>query len=249
MELVDSHIHLQDYKTEDVNNIIKRAMKNGIGNFVNVSANPDDWGKIKAIAAQYRQIIPAYGVHPWHIAKAPNDWFEILQNILQENPQAWVGECGVDCVRNSDVKQQLEFFKKQVKLADLYNRPLIIHAVKALNVLNKMLTILPRKSIFHSFTGPAEWGKQIQNCGFFVGLNFSILRKKDIEQILHNLNITQILLETDGPYQNISVGMETMPYNLPILAEKLAKYFGLTKQQFINVLIENWLNFKGDVIK
>lgn len=246
MFYVDSHIHLQDYKTKDAESIVKNAQKFNVTIFVNPSAHPNDWQAVASLAAQYPQIIPAYGIHPWHIQAAAENWAEDLAALLQNNPQAFVGECGIDRLKTPDIEAQIAVFKTHIRLAKQYNRPLIIHAVKADSVLEPLLTELPERTVFHSFTGSVEWGQQIQNRGFFIGLNFSILRKKNAAQIINSLNPSRVLLETDGPYQSGEKGVETMPQNLPLLAEKIAELRGLATARLAEILYQNWRHFTGE---
>ena len=245
MEFIDSHIHLQDYKTKDINNIIKNAISGGVTKFINVSACPDDWEAIDHIAATYPQIIPAYGIHPWTINQAPHNWTDELERRLQHNPTALVGECGIDRLKNKDTETQVKILLSHIELAKKYGRPLIIHSVKADSEMQKLFSKFPQQTIFHSFTGSAEWGQVIQKHGFFLGLNFSILRKKNRVEILQNIDINQILLETDGPYQNID-NSETLPENLFLLAAQIAPIFGLSAEQLSCIIMKNWLNFIGE---
>lgn len=245
MEFIDSHIHLQDYKTKDINNIIKNAILNGVTKLINVSAHPRDWPTIDAMVTKHQQIIPAYGIHPWYINETPQNWQKELEYRLQNNPASIVGECGIDRLKNNNTDAQLAILLPQIELAQKYHRPLIIHSVKADNEMHKLFSLLPKQTIFHSFTGSAEWGRNIQKHGFYISLNFSILRKKNIVEILQNIDINQILLETDGPYQNID-NSETMPENLPILATRLASIFNLSTEQFSQKIMQNWGKFIGE---
>ena len=246
MFYVDSHIHLQDYKTKDAESIVKNAQKFNVNIFVNPSAHPTDWPAITSLAAQYPQIIPAYGIHPWHIQAAAENWAEDLAALLQNNPRAFVVESGIDRLKNQNIEVQLAIFKAHITLAKQYNRPLIIHAVKADCVLEPLLAELPERTVFHSFTGSIEWGQQIQNRGFFIGLNFSILRKKNAAQIIKSLNLSRVLLETDGPYQSGEKGVETMPQNLPQLAGIIAERRGISVAELAEHLNTAWLNFIGE---
>ena len=246
MFYVDSHIHLQDYKTKDAESIVKNAQKFNVNIFVNPSAHPTDWPAITSLAAQYPQIIPAYGIHPWYIEAAAENWAEDLAALLQHNPRAFVGECGIDRLKNQNIEVQLAIFKAHITLAKQYNRPLIIHAVKADCVLEPLLAELPERTVFHSFTGSIEWGQQIQNRGFFIGLNFSILRKKNAAQIIKSLNLSRVLLETDGPYQSGEKGVETMPQNLPQLAGIIAERRGISVAELAEHLNTARLNFIGE---
>lgn len=243
---VDSHIHLQDYKTQDIKNVVTNAQKNGVVGFINPSAHPGDWETVAALAHTYDNVIPAFGVHPWHIADVPHDWATSLEKMLRQYPTAYVGECGIDRIKNTDTDTQTVVFRQHIALAQQYNRPLIIHSVKADNEMTALFPILPAKTIFHSFTGSAEWGKNIQAHGFFIGLNFSILRKNNATEILQALNPQQLLLETDGPYQNFERGQETLPQNLPFLAQKIAELIHLPYDEFAAIIAHNQQTFTGE---
>jgi len=246
MFYMDSHIHLQDYKTQDIKNVVTNAVDNGINVFINASAHPDDWNKIQQIAAEYTQVIPAFGIHPWYFQNAQDNQLAILEEFLQKNPKAWVGECGIDRLKNRDIAKQSAIFLEQAQLANKYNRPLIVHAVKADEVLYPLLNKLPQQTIFHSFCGSSEWGKILQNKGFYLGINFAILRKKNADTLLKSLNLRQILLETDGPYQNIIQHIETLPEDIPLLAHKIADLLNMEYGMFAEIIYQNQQQFMGD---
>lgn len=243
---VDSHIHLQDYKTQDIKNVVTNAAKNGVTHFINLSAHPTDWNEVAKLADLYPEVIPAFGVHPWHINEVFEDWKQMLEYMLNKYPTAFVGECGIDRLKNPDISSQKAVLNFHIELANKYHRPLIIHSVKADNKMTSLFDTLPKRTIFHSFTGSAEWGRQIQSRGFFIGLNFSILRKKNAAEILRSLNLRQILLETDGPYQNIERGSETLPQNLPDLAQKIAALLQMPTVELEEFIVENQNVFLGE---
>ncbi len=246
MFYADSHIHLQDYKTQDIKNIVTNAQKNKVALFVNASSHPSDWNIVADLAKQYPQIIPAFGVHPWYVDNTPHNWSVCLEQMLKANPRAWVGECGVDRLKNKDLAKQLSFFEPQVEIARTMDRPLIIHAVKADEILSAYFSMLPERTIFHSFTGSVEWGKKIQQYGFFIGLNFSVLRKKNSEKIIKNIDLSRILLETDGPYQSGIPQVETLPQDLPLLAEKIASIRKISVDKLMQILEDNRQLFSGE---
>lgn len=246
MYFLDSHIHLQDYKTQEVKNVVNNATKNNVTRFINASAHPSDWPTVQNLSEQYPQIIPAFGVHPWHINDISENWADKLENLLIENPRAMVGECGIDSLKNPDTQKQMNILQTHIEIANKYNRPLIIHAVKANTEFAELFSVLPERTVFHSFTGSVEWGRQIQKHGFFIGLNFSILRKKNAAEILRGISLNRVLLETDGPYQNNVKGEETLPQNLPLLAQKIVELTGIDLSKFSDILDHNQQEFLGE---
>lgn len=246
MYYFDSHIHLQDYKTQEVKNVVNNAIKNNIARFINVSSHPNDWDKVEDIAIQYPQIIPAYGVHPWYTGEISDTWVNKLEYLIQKTPSAMIGECGIDRLKNPDTQNQITILQKHIALANKYSRPLIIHAVKSNSEFMNLFSELPARTVFHSFTGSVEWGEEIQKRGFFIGINFSILRKKNAAEILRGISLHRILLETDGPYQNYISNEETLPQNLPFLAQEIAKSVGISFAEFSDILTNNQQEFLGE---
>lgn len=246
MQYLDSHIHLQDYKTQEVKNVVNNAIKNNVSAFINVSAHPQDWNDVQNLATEYPQIISAFGIHPWHINDITDNWKNDLENLLVKNPQAIVGECGIDRIKNPDTQKQTDILQEHINLANKYDRPLIIHAVKANQEFEKLFSVLPQRTVFHSFTGSIEWGREIQKYGFFIGLNFSILRKKNATEIIRGISLKRVLLETDGPYQNNITGEESLPQNLPYLATQIAELGSIPLEEFSDILSENQKEFLGE---
>lgn len=246
MFYADTHIHLQDYNSADIKNVVTNAQKNNVCEFINVSSHPKDWQKVLDLAAEYSPVIPAIGVHPWYVDNISADWASKLENLLKNNSNLWLGECGIDRLKNKDTSKQLEILQIQINLAQKYQRPLILHTVKSNEFLHPLLPDLPPKTIFHSFTGSAEWGMELQKHGFYLGLNFSILRKKNYGDILQRLNPHLLLLETDGPYQSGNKNIPSLPQNLPLLAQEISNILNFQLDDFLKILYANWQNFRGE---
>lgn len=247
MYLTDSHIHLQDYTPADIKNVVTAAQKNGVASFVCSSAVPDDWEKVLSLAHEYPCVIPSLGIHPWSAGR--NDIPQLLaklENLIRENPEIWIGECGIDRLKGPDTQTQISVFLPQAELALKYRRPLTVHAVKSCDIMSRYFKRLPPETLFHSFTGSPEWGREIQNRGFYLGINFSVLRKKNCDTLLHGLDINLLLPETDGPYQSGGKDKPSLPENLPLLIERIAAVHKISTEEMKAVLYRNWQNFKGE---
>lgn len=239
MYYTDSHIHLQDYNLQDVKNVVTNAKKNNISAFVTVSARPTDWQKIAVLVQSYPNITPAFGIHPWYINEIKPDTLTELENFLQKFPQAFVGECGIDRLNNTDTETQKKFLLPQIELADYYKRSLIIHAVHADDIFAGILKKLPPRTVFHSYSGNLQWGKQIFRQGFYVGLNPAILRKKNYARIIADVPLQQMLLESDAPYQSKTE-------DITKLAQIVAQIHNISVSELLSVLYRNQIVFKGE---
>ncbi len=223
MQFMDTHVHLQDFNSRNATEIINQAQKVGVSDFVCISAHEDDWQKIANIVRMFPQnVIPAFGIHPWYVEKCSDNWDSRLEILLQNYPTAAIGECGIDRHKNIDINLQKKIFLKQIDLAQDLCRPLVIHAVKAQEQIEKLWNKFPKKTIFHSFNSNIEFLRQIVEHGFYVGINFSILRNPKKKLILQNIPLPQLLLETDAPYQPREKNGENSPTLLAELAKEIA---------------------------
>lgn len=244
MYYADSHIHLQDYTSSEVKNVVTNALRNNVREFVVPSSNPCDWKNIIKITKRFSNVIGAIGIHPWCVEKTDISLLQTMEKYLQKHTDLWVGECGIDRAKDFDTQKQHDFFIHQIELAVKYNRPLIIHAVKADKDCSELFDLLPQRTVFHSFSGSIEWGQAIQRHGFYLGINFSFFKKDNSTQMLQKLDLNKILLETDAPYQPSKSYVSNLPENLPVLASGIAAVCGLSEIEFSALLSQNWKNFK-----
>lgn len=244
MQFIDTHIHLQDFKSNCATDIICAARQNGIAAMVCVSSFPEDWQRAAALALSFPDyVIPAFGLHPWYLAKGETGWDVLLAEYLRRFPQAWLGECGLDRVKNPVYEPQAEVFARQIELAVQYERPLIVHAVRADAWLENFWTRLPSKFVFHSFSGSRELLNKIITRGGYVGFNYSILRSRHRENVLKAIPAECILLETDGPYQSPFRGKEVSSLALPELARQIAAVRGCATERLAEQVYCNTLEF------
>ena len=159
MQFIDSHIHLQEYKTNDAQQIISDLQSNGFSKVVCASTSPKDWAKVADYASSSKDfIVPAFGLHPWYLSDYEHDFIEILTNYLTKFSNSWVGECGLDKLKtNNNLVDQENILKLQIDIAKSFNRPLSLHMLKAEQEMVKFLNDMPHNFMFHSFSGSKEF--------------------------------------------------------------------------------------------
>lgn len=223
MQFIDTHIHLQDYKTRYAREIIASAASQGVKKFVCAGTKPADWQQVAELYETFpEQVVPTFGLHPWYVEDAPQNWEAQLVEWLEKYPQALIGECGLDGHRSKNPEPQNRIFQKHLELAEKYRRPLLIHAVKCWEWMEQYWPRMSEKFVFHSFASSREVLQKIVSHGGYVSFSFSILAKAGKGQIIAAAPREKILLETDGPYQSPEKGTETSPENLPRLAAEIA---------------------------
>ncbi|MBP3515813.1 MAG: TatD family hydrolase, partial [Alphaproteobacteria bacterium] len=92
MKFIDTHIHLQDYKSKSATKIIEESLAAGVEKFICASTSENDWDSVAALYERFPdRVIPAFGLHPWSVCKALPGWEQRLAARLEQYPSALVG--------------------------------------------------------------------------------------------------------------------------------------------------------------
>ncbi|MBK6983707.1 MAG: TatD family hydrolase [Bacteroidetes bacterium] len=136
------------------------------------------------------------GIHPWD-ADLQVSTLEFKKIIQHPNCLA-IGECGLDKIINIDLELQKIVFISQLDLAVKFQKPVIIHCVKAFDELIEICTQYHSKIplVIHGFNKSLQLAKQLTDKGFYISLNYSIFKKKDVD--FNVLPLEKLFLETDN---------------------------------------------------
>lgn len=201
MQFTDSHIHLQDYKEKNEQEIINDMKNLGFSKIICASSHPNDWNKIAQIASKNLDfIVPTFGVHPWYVADTTASWKDELNSYLAKFPNAVVGECGLDNLKAGNQELQEEIFIYHLGLAKKLRRPVCVHALKANNQIEVLLHKMPDKFMLHAFGGSLDFLQKILKYGGYISLCASAKKQKKHIDIVKSIPKEKLLIESDGPY-------------------------------------------------
>ena len=111
------------------------------------------------------------------------------------------GETGLDYHFDYPIELQKKYFIEQIKLANKYDLPIIIHAREAHEDVKRILTQFPVKKggIMHCYSGPIEMVDKFIEMGYYIGIGGPVTRYDDIQEIVKKVPINKIVIETDAP--------------------------------------------------
>lgn len=172
-----------------------------------------------------------------------------------------IGECGLDYYRikssapnlapgapsgDFDVSKQLqiETFREQIRLAREVKKPLMIHCRNAYEDLIQILKEENAQEIggdIHFFAGSWDIAKQFLDLGFYLSFTGVITFARDYDEVLKNVPMDRIMVETDAPYVTPVPyrGKRNEPLYVEYVAKKIAEIKNLPEEQVFRQLVEN----------
>jgi len=242
MKLFDAHCHLQPPV------VFERAAVSGVERMAVCGTSSNDWNQILQRAAEYPQIIPMIGIHPWFVS---NDWknsFQTLGKIVRDVPTSGIGETGLDFQeRFTNRAEQEESFAEHLDLARELNRPVAVHCVQAWGRLIEILREHPAPRILlHAFGGAPELIPELLelNCWFSFCGSVTNPAAKRVRAAVVAVPEDRLLIETDSPDFPPAGCMEpNEPANLIHVARAVAELRGTYVAEIAELTFSNSTEF------
>jgi len=130
------------------------------------------------------------------------DMLSVLEIAKKDNIIA-IGEIGIDRHIKTDINLQINVLQKQLEIAEILNKPVVIHCVKAYSDFQKIVNENKLKFIFHSFNANENFAKYFVSKGAYLSFGQNLLNKENLQKILISTNINNIFFETDNSNANI----------------------------------------------
>ncbi len=195
------------------------------------------------------------------ITKAEDFDPQFYGNLIKSSDKVLaVGEVGLDYfhIRKFDPilqeklrQKQKGIFVSQIKLAFEYKKPLILHCrpLKDYDAYHDMLDILRENKnqlvkvpgIIHCFSANLEIMREFLKLGFYFGFNGIITFTDAYEELVKNIPLDRIVLETDSPW------LAPVPYRgkrnesiyVKEVARKVGEIKGLSFEEVAEATVEN----------
>ncbi len=205
--LIDSHSHFDDDSfSSDREAVLTRATAAGVTAQVVPAIAACYWSRLQTICQNYPGLYPAYGLHPIYLAEHRPAHLIELGTWLSE--AVAVGECGLDYyIEELDKQQQIQLFMSQLYLARDAQLPVIVHARRSVeDVLHCLRKVPGIQGVIHSFAGSLQQAHQVLKLGFYLGFGGPITypRAHKLRELVKQLPLDRLLLETDAPDQPLS---------------------------------------------
>lgn len=261
--IFDSHCHPQMAQYDkDREDVLNRALNNGVF-MICVGTDLETSKQAIELANKYSgPPSPGYGeASMWaSVGLHPNDnlneKFEVekYRELLKQEKVVAFGEIGLDYYRTEkleDQKFQKERFIQQLELAKELKKPLILHcrdskAGSTGRAYPDIVEIIKNGNydlnggVVHSYTGSLQEVKQFLDLGLYIGFNGIITFARQYDEIVREVPLDRILLETDAPF------LTPEPYrgkrNEPAYVIEVAKKLAELKKESLEKVVEETTN-------
>ncbi|MGR8929984.1 MAG: TatD family hydrolase [Gammaproteobacteria bacterium] len=141
------------------------------------------------------------GIHPWFIEiQEIATALQTLRSYRNHPKLLAIGECGLDKTIATDLSLQTEVFLRQIELSERWQKPVVVHCVKAFNeliALKKTCEAL-QPWIIHGFNKHPSVATQLIRHGCYLSFGKALLSETGhAVNVLQNIPINRVFLETD----------------------------------------------------
>lgn len=245
--IFDTHAHYDDGQFDTDREELLGAMEaGGVGTIVDAGSTLESWDKILELTERYPFIYGAIGIHPDEAGTLDEAGMERMAELLDRDKIVAVGEIGLDYYwdkENHDV--QKHWFIRQLDMARERQMPVIIHSREAaadtMDIMKQHASGM--KAVIHCYSYSAEMAKEYVKMGYYIGVGGVVTFKnaKKLKQVVQEIPLERILLETDCPYLAPVPfrGKRNSSLNLPYVAEAIAELKGTTAEEVIQQTEKN----------
>lgn len=199
---VDTHCHIYKEYYDNIDELIEKIKNSKISKVINNGCDSRSNEEVLNLINEYDCMYGAIGIHPEFVETYSQEDLNFIEKKINNNKVIAIGEIGLDYHYGKENRDlQIDLFRKQLELAQKYNKPVIVHSRDAtLDTIN-ILKEFKVKGVIHSFSGSYETAKIYLNMGFILGINGVITFKNcNLSEVLERLSLKDFVLETDSPY-------------------------------------------------
>ncbi len=249
MNYIDTHSHLYSEEfLEDIDQVILRAKKAKVTKMILPNIDVDSIEPMISLSKKDNCFYPTLGLHPTSVDSNYLSQLKNIESYLQKVKIYAIGEIGIDLYWDKTyVNEQIHAFETQVQWAIDLDLPLIIHirkgfeqAFESLGKLKHNLKSSNKKfsGVFHCFSGDRNQAKKAIEMGFKIGIGGVVTFKNaSLAQIVREIDLKDILLETDAPYLSPAPyrGMRNESSYIPIIAQKISEIKSIDIEEVASV--------------
>ena len=225
---IDTHCHIENQYYDNIDLLIEEIKKANVSKIIINGCDMKSNLEVLDLVAKYDIVYGALGFHPTELEEYNSDCLKWLEVHIDDPKIVAVGEIGLDYhYDDTDRNKQIFVFKSQLEIAKKHLKPIIVHSRDAMQDTYDILSKYDLRGSIHCFSGSLEMAKKFIELGYMLGVGGVCTYKnsKTIKNVIKNIDLEYILLETDSPYLTPEPyrGLKNSSKYIPLIAEKIAE--------------------------
>ncbi|MDO5568687.1 MAG: TatD family hydrolase [bacterium] len=242
--MVDTHCHLFKEYYNDISDVIKRSLKKDVNIIIVNGYDMISNKEVLELVTKYDNVHGTLGFYPNYISDALNEDLKWLEDNINCKKILGIGEIGLDYYYDiKDKQKQINLFKKQLDIALKYNKPVIIHSRDAIKDTYDILKEKGNKGILHCYSGSVEMAHKFNQLGIYLGVGgiITFRNAKKLCEVVKNVDLKWIVLETDSPYLTPDPfrNKKNEPCYIREICNKIAEIKGVSSKEVENITTSN----------
>lgn len=200
---IDTHCHLFNEYYDNIDEIINKCKNNGVKRIIVSGVDMKSNKEVLNLVNKYNIVYGTIGFHPTELNDFSYDDLEWLEEHINDNKIVGIGEIGLDYhYDNIDKKKQYDVLKRQLDIAEKYNKPIVFHSRDAIADTYNILKDYKLRGSIHCYSGSVEMAREFIKLGYMIGVGGVVTYKNSrvLKEVVKDTDLSYILLETDAPY-------------------------------------------------
>ncbi|WP_313801253.1 TatD family hydrolase [Cytobacillus sp.] len=251
--MIDSHIHLDHYRDEEIQEIISSSPS--IQSIISVSYDLESAKRNLLLSEKFSKVQPAFGYHPEQQLPNEKELAKLITWIeSHKDNMVAIGEVGLPYYLRMEtadpsfpLQGYIELLETFTILTKKWAKPIVLHAVydDAPIVCDLLEKHSIEKAHFHWFKGDSKTVERLIKNGYFISFTPDIVYEDEIQEIAKVFPIDQVMVETDGPwpFDGPFQGLVTHPQMMNETVGMISKLKRLPKQEVYRQLLANTQSF------
>lgn len=231
---IDTHCHLSIEDYNDIDKVIEENKDALVEKIVVSGCSRESIEEVMDLKDKYDMVYVTIGYHPEYADTITKSDLDYLKSLLGEKKIIGIGEIGLDYHYTKENKdKQIWLFEEQLKIADAFNLPVVIHSRDATMDTINILKKYKAKGIIHCFSGSLETANIYISMGFLLGIGGVVTFKNSkLKDVVKEVPLESIVLETDSPY------LTPVPFRGKINSSKYLEYIAMFIADIKNISVE-----------
>ena len=241
---IDTHCHVFSEYYDDIEEIVRKCKENNVTKIIVSGCDMKSNMEVLELVNKYDIIYGTIGFHPTELDAFKEEYFNFLIDNINNSKIVGIGEIGLDYhYEDTDKEIQRMVFNRQLEIAEKFNKPVIVHSRDSIGETYNILSKYNLKGSIHCFSGSLEMAKLFTKLGYKLGVGGIITFKnaKNIIEVIKNIDLSYILLETDSPYLTPEPFRKEQnePMYIPIIASKIADILNVSIEEVSSKTTDN----------